>query len=82
MPLRRLQRQELGLRAAGKDIPAIGAELLAEDGKAIGAVTSAAFSHRLGGAIALGYVRRALALPGTVVQSTFGPMTVTALPMA
>jgi folate-binding protein YgfZ len=77
-----VNRLLVGLRAAGKDVPAIWAELQSEDGKAIGAVTSATFSHRLGGAIALGYVRRALAVPGSVVQSAVGPLTVTALPMA
>jgi folate-binding protein YgfZ len=77
-----VNRLLVGLRAAGRDVPEIGAELQSEDGKTIGTVTSATFSHRFGTAIALGYVRRALALPGTVVQSTVGPMTVSALPMA
>jgi len=76
-----VNRLLVGLRGAGMSAPAIGAELLV-DGKPIGAVTSVACSLRFGGPIALGYVRRALAQPGTIVQSATGDFTVTALPMA
>lgn len=76
-----VNRLLVGLRGAGDAIPAPGTEFVSEDGKSIGAITSAAYSHRFGAPIALGFVRRAQAQPGTIVQSAAGNLTVTPLPM-
>ena len=66
----------------GAAAPPAGAEIIV-DGRDAGRVTSAAFSPRLGRAIALGYVPRAAALPGTRVTISFDgqslPAEITAL---
>jgi aminomethyltransferase len=45
-----------------------GAAILAEDGAEIGAVTSGGFGPTFGGPIAMGYVARRFAAPGTAVK--------------
>ncbi len=76
-----VNRLLVALVGDGAKAPEVGLELQDADGKASGAVTSAAFSHRLGRPIALGYVRRQLAKAGTEVQSASGPFVVTATPI-
>ncbi len=76
-----VNRLLVGLRGTGESAFPAGMELHAEDGKAVGAVTSTAYSHRLQQPIALGYVRRAQATPGTKLTSPSGPVEVVALPM-
>lgn len=63
----RVARKLVGLVFEGADVPSRGGALLA-DGKEAGYVTSAAFSPRLGRAVALAYVPRALAEPGATVE--------------
>ncbi|MCS6978303.1 MAG: hypothetical protein NZM31_15035 [Gemmatales bacterium] len=54
--------------------------LLFHDGKEIGRITSSAWSPRLAAVIALGYVRRGLHEPGTVLTADGQSATVSALP--
>ncbi len=75
-----VNRLLVGLKFAGEDIPPPGMELTA-DGKAIGHVTSAAFSPRVGAPLALGYVRAAQATPGSRVDSSVGEVEVIELPV-
>ena len=80
-----VNRQLRGLVLDGLDVPAVGAEVVAEGG-AIGRVTSATRSPALGRAIALGFIRRHHAAPGTRVEvqgdgRTLGA-TVSELPFA
>lgn len=77
-----VNRLLVGLCGVGEQAPPVGAELFLEDGKQIGAITSAAYSHYFAGPIALGFVRRAQADQGAVVRSSIGMLTVTASPMA
>ena len=68
-----------GVRLHGQHIPDAGSELTV-DGKKVGAITSSAWSPRLGAPIALAYLRRGHQQPGTIVSSTCGDATVVALP--
>lgn len=77
-----VNRLLVGLQGAGEQTPPADEGLFLEDGKQIGAITSAAYSHRFAGPIALGLVRRAQAQPGTLLRTSTGDLTVTALPMA
>ena len=52
--------------------PRVGAVLAGGDGQSVGAVTSAGWSPALSRAIALGYVKRELAAPGTRVVADDG----------
>jgi folate-binding protein YgfZ len=61
-------------------VPLPGMELVHE-GRAVGQVTSSAFSPDLGGPVALGYVRRPHYLAGTRLDSPAGAAIVVALPM-
>ena len=63
----------MGLVLDGEEPPEPGARVLSPEGKAIGSVTSSAVSPRLNGPIALGYVRRAFARPGQVLDVELGP---------
>jgi len=69
-----VNRTLVGLIVDGPDVPARGAEIRAGDSR-VGAVTSAAVAPRLGKTIALGYVRRENAAPGTAlsVATSGGP---------
>jgi folate-binding protein YgfZ len=73
-----------GLVLDGTDVPAAGAPVLADGGKAIGRITSAVRSFALERPIALAFVRREHSTPGTVVSvgTDRGPLRgrVTALP--
>ncbi len=61
--------------------PMPGTELIA-DGTAVGTITSASFSPRLGRPLALGYVRQALATPGAKLNSALGTVEVVRLPLS
>lgn len=80
----KVKKHLVGLRWNGDSPPEAGAPLLRE-GKQAGVATSAARSPRFTGGIGLGYVRKALATPGTelVMETTDGPkpVHVTALPL-
>ncbi|WP_435009862.1 YgfZ/GcvT domain-containing protein [Tundrisphaera lichenicola] len=73
-----------GFRVEGEIVPPPGSSLMAE-GKAVGTVTSSAWSSGWGGPVALGYVRVAQAEPGTRLDLTFeggeARATVADLPM-
>jgi folate-binding protein YgfZ len=87
----RVARRLVGLMATGEEPgagrPAVaGGDVLAAGGRDVGRVTSAAFSPRLGRSIALGYVHRDLAEPGSLLQARHDgdlvPLTVAALPFS
>lgn len=63
----------MGLVLDGDEPPKPGARVLSPEGKAIGSVTSAVVSRRLSGPIALGYVRRAFARSGQILDVELGP---------
>jgi len=63
------------LRFPTADVPADGTVVRAE-GQEVGRVTSAAFSPRWGVAAALGYVARGHEVPGSRLESEFGPVEV------
>ena len=76
----RVARRLVGLRFETRDVPQAGTALSA-DGKEIGTITSSAISPALDRAIALGYVKRDFAAPGTSVTTASGaPAEVVALP--
>ena len=62
-----VNRRLVQLAFAGDNLPARGERILA-NGRDIGHVTSAAFSSRLGKALALGYVRRDFAMAGVKLE--------------
>ena len=72
-----------GLRLEGADVPAIGAEVQVA-GESVGRITSATWSFGLKAPIALGFVRRQHAAPGTSVTVRSGdrslPAVISALP--
>jgi folate-binding protein YgfZ len=70
----------VGVRFAGAEVPAVGAEL-SSDGQAVGAVTSATYSPRLGGPLALAYVKHGLAKPGTRLTSPVGEAEIVRVPL-
>jgi glycine cleavage system aminomethyltransferase T len=63
----RVARRLVQLLCHGHDVPASGATVVA-GGAAVGQVTSSAFSPRLDRAVALAYVHRDSAEPGTTVR--------------
>jgi glycine cleavage system aminomethyltransferase T len=75
----------VGLRFFGDQIPTSGTEMQAVEpapsGPAVGAITSVAYSPRLRGALALGYVRRGHTQVGTKLNSIAGHVEVVALPL-
>ena len=77
-------RLRVGLRPEGRAPAREGAEVKSSDGAVIGTVTSGGFGPSLGGPIAMGYVERAFAAPGTpvalVVRGKDLPAAVAALP--
>ena len=79
----RVARRLVGLSIDGTDVPPTGSSL-AVDGREVGAITSAAFSPRLGRGIALGYVHRDFVEPGRLVAvlPAGAPARVTRLPFA
>ncbi len=76
-----VNRLLVGLKFSGGQLPQSGLALLA-DGQQVGHVTSAAWSPRLGGPLALGYLRRMHAKPATQLASELGPVEVVKLPLA
>jgi tRNA-modifying protein YgfZ len=75
-----VNRLLVGLKFAGPDIPPAGTPLYSGD-KPVGEVTSAAWSPRMNAPLAMGYVRRLLAKPGTALESDCGPAEAIALPL-
>lgn len=75
----RVARRLVGLSLDGTHVPAAGEPIAAGD-REIGRVTSAVRSSALGHPIALGYVHRDFAEPGTSVTVGSEPATVTPLP--
>ncbi len=77
-------RLRVGLKPDGRAPAREGAEIRSADGVAIGKVTSGGFAPTLGAPIAMGYVARAYAEPGTavtlVVREKELPAKVAALP--
>jgi folate-binding protein YgfZ len=69
-----------GLRFSGPAVPAVGTALLA-GGQPIGHVTSAAWSPRLSAPLALAYIRRQHAKPGTSLAWEGGTADVVGLPL-
>jgi len=61
-------RRRMGIRPSGRAPARAGVEILAADGTIAGTITSGSFSPSLGAPIAMGYVRRDLAAPGTPVD--------------
>jgi aminomethyltransferase len=78
------RRLRVGLKPEGRVPAREGAEIKSKDGAPIGTVTSGGFGPSLGGPIAMGYVERDFAAPGTpvalVVRGKDLPASVTALP--
>jgi folate-binding protein YgfZ len=74
-----VNRTLVGLRLESNEIPPLGAELTAH-GKAVGHVTSAAFSPGFGTTVALAYVRTPHNHPGTQLDSPHGRATAVSLP--
>jgi aminomethyltransferase len=78
------QRRRVGLDLAGKAPAREGAEITAPDGGPIGRVTSGGFAPSLGRPIAMAYVEREFAAPGTdlnvVVRGTPLAARVTQMP--
>ncbi len=70
----------VGMRIEGRNVPPAGLELT-HDGRAVGHVTSAAFSPKLDSPLALGYVRRGLNEARTTLDSPLGRATVVTLPV-
>jgi aminomethyltransferase len=61
----RPNRRRVGLELAGKAPAREGADITAPDGRKIGRVTSGGFAPNLGRPIAMGYVEKDFAAPGT-----------------
>jgi tRNA-modifying protein YgfZ len=77
----RVARKLVGLAIAGDQVPPEGAVIHGGD-RDVGRVTSAARSPASGRAIALGYVRRDEAAPGTRLSIDGTPVSVVELPFA
>ena len=77
-------RLRVGIRPEGRAPARALTDIVAADGTAAGVITSGGFSPTLNAPIAIGYVRRDLAAPGTpvfvVVRGKPLPAAVTALP--
>jgi aminomethyltransferase len=69
-------RLRVGLAPQGKAPVREGAPILASDGRRVGRVTSGGFSPSLARPIAMGYVERALAEPGTSLHTELRGKTV------
>jgi aminomethyltransferase len=77
-------RVRVGLKPEGRSLAREGVEIRANGGTMIGKVTSGGFGPTVGGPIAMGYVDRSFADPGTpvglIVRGKEHPATVVALP--
>ena len=78
-----MNRSLVGLLVDGEAAPAPGAEIRTGDTR-VGAVTSATLSSQTGQAVALGYVKRDSAAPGTALSVSFpdGPRAAVVQPDA
>ncbi len=76
-----VNRNLCGVKFAGQNVPPIGTEICSGD-KVVGAVTSAVFSPSLNAPLALAFIRREHAAPGTMLQSNLGPAEVIGVPLA
>lgn len=76
-----VNRQLVGVKLAGGSVPAPGTLLRSND-KEAGHITSAAWSPALSAPIALAYVRRPLAKPGTQLSLSADAAEVITLPVA
>lgn len=78
------QRLRVGIRPEGKAPARAGAALALSDGTPVGAITSGGFGPAVGGPVAMGYVARVAAGPGTllnaIVRDKLLPATVVRLP--
>ena len=75
----RVARKLVGLTLENGDVPPPGTSVRA-DGRDLGRITSSVWSPALGRSIALAYVHREFAGPGTMVTVDGTPAVVTALP--
>jgi len=75
-----VNRSLVGLKFASSEVPAFGSALLT-DGKDVGHVTSAIWSPILNAPLAMGYVRRVHARPGTMLATTISSAEVISLPI-
>jgi len=75
-----VNRKLVGVRFDGAEIPDAGMEL-SDAGHVVGAVTSATYSPKLGGPLALSYVHRGSNAIGTKLESPLGLATVVQLPI-
>ena len=75
-----VNRQLAGVRFTGSTVPSPGLPLIAGD-KAVGHVTSAAWSPKLQSPLALALLRRAQAKPGAALTSELSDAVVVALPV-
>jgi aminomethyltransferase len=77
-------RRRVGLRPAGRAPARALTDILAIDGTTAGTITSGTFAPSLGAPIAMGYVRRDLAAPGTklelLIRGQRHPAEVVAMP--
>jgi aminomethyltransferase len=78
------ERLRVGLKPQGRTLAREGAEIRSPDGAMIGKVTSGSFGASAGGPVAMGYVARRFADPGTavvlIVRGKEVPGTVATLP--
>jgi aminomethyltransferase len=76
--------KRVGLKPEGRQPVRGGAELFSDDGLSIGRVTSGGFGPSVDHPVAMGYVPKSMATPGTIVfaevRGTKVPMTVHPLP--
>jgi tRNA-modifying protein YgfZ len=70
----------VGVHFFGSDVPSGGMELTRE-GRAVGSVTSAAFSPKLNAPLARAMIRRGANSPGTRLESAIGECAVVSLPV-
>jgi aminomethyltransferase len=77
-------RLRVGIRPEGRALARAGTEIVADDGTLAGIITSGGFAPSLGAPVAMGYVRRDLATPGTslglMIRGQRHPATVSPLP--
>jgi tRNA-modifying protein YgfZ len=76
-----VNRLLVGLKFSGEELPSGGLALLAND-QPVGHVTSSTWSPRLNSPLALGYVRRSNAKPGSQLLSAKGTAEVIKLPLS
>ncbi|MCH8154688.1 MAG: glycine cleavage system aminomethyltransferase GcvT, partial [Proteobacteria bacterium] len=77
-------RGRVGSRAEGRAPRSEGVELIGEDGKTLGRITSGGFGPTVGAPVAMGYVETARARPGTrfgaLLRGKVQPVEVAKLP--